>query len=79
MILYTMMPHELIFPSDQESNQQQKMITYQGIPLLVEQMDPNNVQVVRILSSDPQHFLDDRVCPGAKISFSVQEGLSALQ
>lgn len=79
MILYTMMPHELIFPSEQESYQQQKMITYQGIPLLVEQMDPNNVQVVRILSSDPQHFLDDRVCPGAKISFGDQEGLSALQ
>lgn len=79
MILYTMMPHELIFPSDQESFQQQKMITYQGIPLLVEQMDTNNVQVIRILSSDPQHFLDERVCPGAKISFGLQEGLSALQ
>jgi len=79
MILYTMMPQELIFPSEQESYQQQKMITYEGIPLLVEQMDPNNVQVVRILSSDPQHFLDERVCPGAKISFGVHEGLSALQ
>ena len=79
MILYTMMPNELIFPTEQESFQQQKMITYQGVPLLVEQMDPQNVQVIRILSSDPQHYLDERICPGAKISFGVQEGLSSLQ
>lgn len=79
MILYTMMPNELIFPPEADSFQQQKMISYQGIPLLVEQTDPQNVQVVRILSSDPQHFLDDRICPGAKISFGMQEGLSALQ
>jgi hypothetical protein len=68
MILYTMMPHELIFPSEAESFSKQMTITYQGVPLLVELTDQQNFQVVRVLSSDPQHFMDERLYPGAKIS-----------
>ncbi|MDR6997883.1 YlzJ-like family protein [Neobacillus niacini] len=78
MILYTMMPQELIFPSETEAFSNQQMITYQGVPLLVDVSDQQNVQVIRLLSSDPQHFLDDRFCPGAKISFTNTEGLSAF-
>ncbi len=78
MILYTMMPRELIFPPEAEAIQKQQMITYQGIPLLVESTDQQNFQVVRVLSSDPQHFMDERICPGAKISFTNLAGLSAL-
>ncbi|MFF2449793.1 YlzJ-like family protein [Neobacillus sp. NPDC058068] len=77
MILYTMMPNELIFPYEADMINKQQMITFQGIPLLVDAADQQNVQVVRILSSDPQHFMDERICPGAKISVN-QEGLSAL-
>lgn len=79
MILYTMMPYELVFPDEADSGmKQQQMVNYQGIPLLVELTDQQNVQVIRILSSDPQHFLDERVCPGAKISFGNLEGMPAL-
>lgn len=77
MILYTMMPQELIFPNDVESFSRQQTVTYQGVSLIVEQTDSQNVQVVRILSSDPQHYLDERICPGAKISCASIEGLSA--
>lgn len=72
-----MMPNELIFPSEADVISKQQMITFQGIPLLVDVSDQQNVQVVRILSSNPQHFMDERICPGAKISVN-QEGLSAL-
>ncbi|MEH6904952.1 YlzJ-like family protein [Neobacillus drentensis] len=78
MILYTMMPSELIFPYEAESPSNQQMVSYQGIPLLVEMMDGQNVQVVRILSTDPQHYMDNQICPGAKISFANLEGLPAL-
>ncbi|MDF2859260.1 MAG: ribonuclease, partial [Neobacillus sp.] len=50
---------------------------FQGVPLLVEYSDQQNVQVIRVLSSDPQHFLDEQICPGAKISCANIEGLSA--
>ena len=78
MILYTMMPQELIFPCEAAEFSKQQMVTFQGIPLMVMQADHQNVQVLRILSSDPQHFLDERICPGSKISFANVEGLSAL-
>jgi hypothetical protein len=78
MILYTMMPSELIFPTEQVETSKQKLITYQGVSMLVEQTDADYVQVVRILSSDPQHYLNEQLCPGAKISFANLGGLSAL-
>ncbi|MFZ7943727.1 MULTISPECIES: YlzJ-like family protein [Bacillaceae] len=79
MILYTMMPNELIFPYEAEAASNQQMINYQGIPLLVELADQQNVQVIRIVSSDPQHYLNEHIYPGAKISFGYLDGLSALQ
>jgi len=79
MILYTMMPNELVFPYEAEADSKQQMITYQGIPLLVVISDQQNVQVIRILSSDPQHFMNERIYPGAKISSGILEGMSALQ
>ncbi len=77
MILYTTMPQEFIFPTEAESFTKQQTVTYQGVSLIVEQMDAQNVQVVRVLSSDPQHFLDERICPGAKISCASIQGLTA--
>ncbi|AZU61542.1 YlzJ-like family protein [Neobacillus mesonae] len=74
MILYTMMPHDLVFPPEMDSFEKQQMVNFQGIPLLVEQVDTQNVQVIRNLSSDPQHYMDGRVCPGAKISFASLDG-----
>jgi hypothetical protein len=78
MILYTTMPMELIFPHESESSSVQQMVSFQGIPLLVESVDGQNAQIIRILSTDPQHYLDNQICPGAKISFANLEGLSAF-
>jgi len=77
MILYTTMPQEFIFPTEAETFTKQQTVTYQGVSLIVEQTDSQNVQVVRILSSDPQHYLDERICPGAKISCASITGMSA--
>jgi hypothetical protein len=77
MILYTMMPEELIYPNDPDAFNRQQTVTYQGVSMIVEQSDAQNVQVIRILSSDPQHYLDERLCPGAKISCASIEGLSS--
>ncbi|WP_342430615.1 YlzJ-like family protein [Neobacillus sp. FSL H8-0543] len=77
MMLYTMVPQELIFPYEPDSKTNHQMVSYQGVPLLVEYSDQQNVQVIRILSSDPQHFLDEQICPGAKISCANIEGFAA--
>ncbi|MCL6574426.1 MAG: YlzJ-like family protein [Bacillus sp. (in: Bacteria)] len=78
MILYTMMPNELIFPYEAEDVSKQQIVNFQGIPILIELTDQQDFQVIRILSSDPQHFMDERICPGAKISFNNLEGLSVI-
>jgi hypothetical protein len=69
MILYTTMPLELVYPTQDQDFSQQKMITYKGIPMLVTETEDRSYQVIRIISSDPQHYLDTSCHPGAKISF----------
>lgn len=68
MILYTMMPQELIFQSEQEVFNKQRTILHLGVPLLVETTSDDAAQIVRVLSSNPQHYLDGRFTPGTKIS-----------
>lgn len=70
MILYTMMPHELVYPCDENEFGQQMMVNYQGIPLLVQKTEGESYQVMRVLSTDPQHFLNESCMPGSKISIS---------
>jgi hypothetical protein len=70
MILYTLTPPEMIYPNENQEVNQQKMYYLDGIPLLVENDMEGVYRVVRVMSSDPAHYLDDRCTPGAKISFS---------
>jgi hypothetical protein len=63
MILYTTVPQELVFPTEQDTFSQQTMVEWQGIPLLVEQSE-QQYRVVRVMSSDPAHYLNEQICPG---------------
>lgn len=69
MTLYTLMPLEMIYPNDNQEYSQQKMYHLDGIPLLVESDSEGEYRVVRVMSSDPAHYLDERCTPGARISF----------
>ncbi|CAM3705921.1 YlzJ-like family protein [Mesobacillus zeae] len=74
MILYTMMPHELVYPPD-TSQAEQVIIKYKGIPLVAEKAEMMEYRVIRILSTDPGHFLIPECAPGAKISWGQNECL----
>ena len=67
MIIYTMMPEELIFPMSQDIYERQQVIQYNGIPLLVARNESNEFEVIRVLSTDPNHYLHTEMQPGAKI------------
>jgi hypothetical protein len=69
MILYTMMPQELIFPVQEHNEAQTMLVTYQGVPLMVERTEEQDYRVVRVVSTDPQHYLNNQISPGTKISF----------
>ncbi|WP_066288856.1 YlzJ-like family protein [Bacillus sp. FJAT-29937] len=72
MILYTMMPQELIYQTNESEFDKQKVVSYQGIPVLVNIDDGQTGTVVRIMSSDPAHFMNEACFPGTKISLTLQ-------
>ncbi|MEI5906240.1 YlzJ-like family protein [Bacillus spongiae] len=67
MILHTTVPYELIFPTAINLYDEQKMVTFNGIPVIVQQ-DQQGYRVVRVLSSDPQHYMNDSITPGQYLS-----------
>lgn len=71
MIYYTMMPEELMFPHTEEEYKKQSVIEMNGIQLLVQQSENAQYEIIRVLSSDPQHFLNLELCPGQKITMSL--------
>jgi hypothetical protein len=67
MILYTMTPCEQIFPAAEEEYSRYEMITFNGIQLLAEMQGSNGYRVDRILSTDPAHYMEQSLQPGAII------------
>lgn len=70
MILYTTMPLELVYPIEESEFAKRKTVNYNGISLIVEQDENQAYRVIQVLSTNPEHFLDERFQPGAKISLS---------
>lgn len=68
MILYTPVPKEVIFQPEMEVFKKRMEITYDGVPLLVESGENNSYRIVRVLSTDPAHYLDPRLMPGNSIT-----------
>ncbi len=68
MILYTTMPQELVYQTQESEYAKQKVIDFEGIPLLVEMNENHDYRVLQVMSSDPSHYMDDRFCPGVILS-----------
>lgn len=68
MILYTMMPYEMVFPTAEADYGKQSIVHLDGIDLLVMENNSSEYEIIRILSSNPNHFLNEKYCPGQKIS-----------
>lgn len=66
MILYTVVPLELVL----EGMDKERAFTdveVSGITMTVEQVSANEAVIVRLISTDPQHFLDPALQPGSRI------------
>ncbi|MDQ0253654.1 hypothetical protein J2S74_001026 [Evansella vedderi] len=68
MILYTYQAQESIFPVDEQEYNKQQLVDIPGGQLLVEreegEMGGVNYRIVRLLSTDPNMYLDQRYTPG---------------
>lgn len=75
MILYTIVPYELIFEAEQEFNNNQENFYYKGINVTVERLALNRYKIVSILSTDPKDYLLDEIQPGKVIEVPLFQGI----
>jgi len=67
MILYTLLPEHIIFQSPEDEYKKQNLVYYNGIPFLVRETESKEYEIIRNLSTNPQHFLEQRYAPGTKL------------
>lgn len=67
-MLYTLIPQELIFSN--QVQQKRELIEISGGLLEVEATENREFRIVRLISSDPSLYLDERYAPGTLISLS---------
>ncbi|MGE5484534.1 MAG: YlzJ-like family protein [Ignavibacteriales bacterium] len=66
MILYTVMPVEEVMQQDEKRRTIE--IRVRGRIIQVEPVSPTEGRVVRVISTDPQDFLDPATQPGSLVS-----------
>ncbi|MDT8858968.1 YlzJ-like family protein [Alkalihalobacillus sp. MEB130] len=72
MILYTMMPHEMVFPEDDQQYTSQQVISCEAGHLVVEQINHSQYRVVRLISGNVMNYLDEKYAPGSIIQANPQ-------
>lgn len=70
MIHYSVIPVETVFANmEQVEKQELKEITYGHATMLVEQTGPFEGRIVRLISPDPQDYLNPNYAPGQSVRF----------
>lgn len=64
MILYTPLCQEDIFPVDHEYFSTHQYISYQGKVLFVEEIEKGSYELLQLVSTDPQDYLNKDFAPG---------------
>lgn len=68
MILWTVLPVELVLAEESFSSPYEE-IEYDGVKMLVEKSSDTEARIVRLLSSDPAHFLRPDLQPGCLLAY----------
>jgi hypothetical protein len=69
MIIYTSMPLELVYEGYENFKPQYEEIEHNGVSMVIEPSGPYQGKIVRLLSCNPQHYLDPSYSPGSMIHF----------
>ena len=67
MILNTPLSYEEIFPQE-TSNVNRQVISYNGTLIHVEEVSPGSYEVLQLLSTNPQDYLNETFSPGSRIN-----------
>ncbi|SFJ24279.1 YlzJ-like family protein [Thermoflavimicrobium dichotomicum] len=69
MIHYSPLPAELIFQDPYALSSVHQEIVVDGVQMLVHIDQTGSAKIVRLLSGNPQHYLDPRFQPGNSIQW----------
>lgn len=69
MILYSVIPTEVIFQGMEQYNPQYEEIELHGVSMQVERISNNEARIVRLYSVNPQDFLNPALTPGTLIVY----------
>lgn len=67
MILYTPLSETDIFPTENKAYQREHL-SYHGKNVIAERTTEGNYQIIQLLSTDPQDFLEETYIPGSILS-----------
>jgi len=70
MLLYTAIPLELVLEGI-DKTYDYKEIEINGVKLLVEPLDINRSRIVRIMSTNPQDYLNPEFAPGSILEHKI--------
>jgi len=67
MILHTIVPQELVFGME-DTERKEYMASINGVPVMCEPINGFEVRITKLLSTDPNHYLNPSIFPGAILS-----------
>jgi hypothetical protein len=67
MILYSVIPSEIVFGNFDEAFREYREMDYLGQKVLVSALSNNSFEIVRVLSTSPKVFLNPKLQPGQLI------------
>lgn len=69
MVMYTIVPLEIVFGDDEERPAKSRLtLDVGGVKLEVEQSASNEYEIIRLISSNPSDYLNEKYQPGRKIA-----------
>jgi hypothetical protein len=69
MIIYSAMPLELVYQGFDEFDPQYEEVEHNGMSMIIEPSGPYQGKIVRLLSCNPQDYLNPSHTPGTVIHF----------
>lgn len=68
MIHYSILPEEVVFAETGSDEKKEKLVEIDGVQVIVRANEDGDYELVQLLSSDPNLFLDPKYEPGKTIS-----------
>lgn len=73
MIHHTLLPMESVFDGWDQPRSAPREVVINGVTMLVEPVNESEARIVRLISSNPQDFLNPSLQPGMTIAFGPVE------